>query len=189
MKCEKVKELLPFIDDGFLGQNMVNAVKAHLEQCAECRKEYDEINFVVKMMKSAIAEYGEQPYPDLLENVQRRIIERKRAKSARKWMFSAAAAVLFAVSVSMYGLLTRTVTQPVPFEITAIEPSEEFFTYVAERYLDSYDLLELVNGVDTVDTYELDNLLLSDEYLDISVYEIFETLDTDDLADILKEGR
>ena len=189
MNCEKVKELLPFIDDGTVEQDTVNAVKAHLEKCADCRKEYDEINFVVNMVKSALTEYEVRPSPELLENVQREIIEKKRARISRKWMFSAAAAVLFAVSVSMYGLLTRNVNQPVPFQIAVIEPNEEFYTYCAEKYLDSYDLLELVNGVDIIDEYELNNLILSDEYLDVSVDDIIETLDTDDLADILMEGR
>ena len=187
MNCEKVKELLPFIDDGTVEQETVNAVKAHLEKCADCSKEYNEINFIVNMVESALTEHEVRPSPELLENVQKGIVEKKRVRNTRKWMFSAAAAVLFTVSVSMYGLLTRNVTHP--FQVAMIEPDEEFYTYCAERYLDSYDLLELVNGVDIIDEYELNGIILSDEYLDVSVDDIIEAMDTDDLTDLLTEGR
>ncbi len=189
MNCDNVKDLLPFIDDGDVEQDTVDAVKAHLEKCRDCSKEYGDINFVVNMVKSALTEPAVRPSPELLENVQRKIIEKKRVRYTRKWMFSTAAAVLFAAFVSMYGLLTRNVTQPVPFQVTMIEPDEEFDTYYADWYLDSYDLLELVNGVDSIDEYELNDIILSDDYLDISVDDIIETLDIDNLADFLMEGR
>lgn len=183
MKCDIVKELLPFIDDGSIDQETVKEVKTHLEKCEECRKENNEIQFVVNLARTALSEHKALPSLEFLENVQMKIDKEKRARKVHKWMFSAAA-VFIAISFTLYGILTMNVTKTVPYQMVIIEPDEEFYTYYAESYLDTYEFLELVNGVETNNESQLQDELLNSDYLDVSLYDIIETFDTNEITNI-----
>ena len=41
MKCKKVRRLLPLMVGGDLRSSQISAVKAHLERCPGCQREYD----------------------------------------------------------------------------------------------------------------------------------------------------
>lgn len=187
MECDKVKEFLPFIDNGSIEQDMINDVKAHLAGCSECRKEYDEIKQTLNIIRSAFMHYESQPSPDLLDVIQRKIDTRKKARKAYKWAFSAAAVVIFAVFLSMYSLLTKDVINPASYQMIMVEPDEEFYNYIAEHYLDVYELFEMAGEVAAIDENYLEDALLQSEYFDVTLDDIMETLDANEINYIFNE--
>jgi len=187
MECEKVKELLPFIDDGYIDQDVINDVNDHLEVCDGCRREYDEIKQTLNIIRSTFIHYKSQSSIDLSGVVQEKIGARKRARKAYKWAFSAAAVVIFAVFLSMYSLLTKDIVNPDSNQIVMAEADEEFYNYIAEHYLDMYELYELTGEVTDIDEYYPEDALLQYYYLDVTVEDVVETLDADGINYLLDE--
>jgi len=50
MNHRKIKELISSYHDGELGRELMNEVERHIEQCAECRKEFEEMRRLEEVM-------------------------------------------------------------------------------------------------------------------------------------------
>jgi len=187
MECDKVKELLPFIDDGSIEQDIINDVKHHLSMCAECGKEYIEIKQSLDIIRSAFIRFEPQPSPDLLDVVKRKIDKRKRARKAYKWAFSAAAVVIFGVFISMYSFLTRDLIDTDSYQMVMVEHGEELYNYIAEQYLDAYELYELVEDADIFYEYSLEDAMMQYDYVDITLDDVIQTLDINEMSYLLNE--
>jgi len=178
MNCDKVKELIPFLDDGSLDEASEREVREHLKTCVECRNEYEEVTFVVNLAKKSFSEKPVVEPADLMEKVKQGIEHEKRAKKVHLWMYSAAAAVFFAAVMSLYFMVTDTQPERISGQTVVERPKGTATRYYAEYFLDSYDLIELVdvsaNGHDST----LEDALLEDNVLDISVYEMIDTFDS-----------
>ena len=182
MECHKVQELLPFIDDGSLGQDIVKKVKAHMEKCTACQKEYNEIIHVVNLMNSALTQHVPEHSQTFLYAVQRKINAKKRERKVYQVMLPAAAVVILTVSIALYSIHTRQVPDSLTFQIVRMaEPDNELYNYIAEQYLDTYELFELVYDIETVDEYDLTEALFQHEYFNATADDIIETLDENEL--------
>ena len=178
MECDRVQELLPFIDDGSLEQDIVKTVKAHMEKCLTCQKEYNEIIHVVNLMNSVLTQHVPEHSQSFLYVLQKKINAKKRERKVYQLMLPAAAVVILTVSIALYSIHTKQVPDSLPFQIVRMaEQDNELYNYIAEQYLDTYELFELVYNVETVDEYDLRDALFQHEYFNVTADDIFDTLD------------
>ena len=187
MKCDKVRELLPFLDNGSLEKNKVDKTRAHLVKCAECLKEYEEIKNVLNMVGSALIQDETQTGNNLLDAVLKGIEKKKKAQKFRKWIYSAAAVVIFAISVSIYSLLTTSVHNNVSNQVAITESNDEFYNYITQYYLDTNELIELSEEIGVFDEDDINDALYQYEYLDSTFDDIIEILDEYDITSFIKE--
>jgi len=182
MECDRVKELLPFIDDGSLEQDVVIRVKAHMEKCPDCQKEYDEIKHIVNLTTSVLSRHVPEHSQRFLYVLQRKINAKKRERKVYQWLLPAAAVVVLTVSIALYNIHTGKVTDSPSFQVASTAVSDnELYNYIAEQYLNTYELFELVYEVETTDEYDLRDALFQHEYFNVTTEDIIETLDTDEL--------
>jgi outer membrane lipoprotein-sorting protein len=128
MNCSQCRELLVGYIEGLLDDNLNQAVKSHLDICAECRKELEQVSSLQKRLVANGASHGQN---DLENAVMDRIV-REQALKLRKanqdkhqvniWRFimrspitrlTAAAVILVAIVVSA-ALWNRTIPTVIP---------------------------------------------------------------------------
>jgi len=93
MECANVKEYLPFLDDGSLGQEKAEAVRNHLEQCEVCHSEYQEQNKMLRTITDAYSQHMPEYTPDFLWAVKKKIRRKNKNRVIYTWVYSAAAVV------------------------------------------------------------------------------------------------
>jgi len=71
MKCKKVHRLLPLMAGGDLRPSQISAVKAHLERCSECQREYDAYILSLETTK----EWLEKDRKDWEESEWQRVVQ------------------------------------------------------------------------------------------------------------------
>ena len=111
MECRDVREQLNDLLDGQLSPELEEEVRIHLEECADCREEYEVLTLLQKL--GGVSE--EEPPAELMEGVKSRIwAEKLRGGPKRKRHFqipfsvvAAAAVFLILVSVNNNGALKR----------------------------------------------------------------------------------
>lgn len=72
MNCKKARRLLPLIIGSEIPQSRISAIKAHLEECPECRKKYD--SYVKSLKKTK--EWLEEDRKDWEEKEWQAVIRR-----------------------------------------------------------------------------------------------------------------
>jgi predicted anti-sigma-YlaC factor YlaD len=77
MKCKKVRRLLPLVAGGDLRSSRISAVKAHLERCPECQREYDAYILSLETTK----EWLEKDRKDWEESEWQRAVQRAVTES------------------------------------------------------------------------------------------------------------
>lgn len=81
LTCEQVSELISEYIDGELDESTAAAVASHIDNCADCRRLYDEISAVCR----AVADIGEVQIPDgLHERIMSTVSTQKRASRRRR---------------------------------------------------------------------------------------------------------
>ena len=73
MNCDRIKEYLPFIDDGSMEKDTIAEVREHLKRCPDCRKEYDEIQYTLNMVHSVLVKNIPDNSQRILDEIQKRI--------------------------------------------------------------------------------------------------------------------
>jgi len=178
MNCDRVKELIPFLDDGSLDEDSEREVREHLKTCAGCRDDYEEVTFVVNLAKKALAEKPVVASIDLVEKIRQGIEHEKRAKKVHLWMYPAVAAVFFAAVVSLYVMMTDVQPGRMEGQVAVEKPNGLSARYYTEDYFDSYDLIELVDISENGHDSTLEDALLDGQVVDISVFDMIETFDS-----------
>lgn len=112
MKCNEIKELLSLYIDGMLDEGERKEVEAHLSDCLDCRKEYDELSEMVALL----GQTGTAPVPDAFSyRLKRALKEEKQnmidagivsrpSKKKNKWRIITSIAAVFAVGILSFGL-------------------------------------------------------------------------------------
>ncbi len=186
-QCDNVQDLLPFLDDGSIAQDIVEKLKIHLEECDECRKQYDEIKTVVNMVSSVLKLHEKPHGQELLSAVHRKIAAEKRKRKVYRWMLPAAAVAILTISLSLYSVLTHRVIVPAPEQIVLSQAYDEFYNYIVEEYFDTYDLIELVDTEELVDEDVFDDMLYQIDYIDVNIDDIIESIDENEMYNFFNE--
>ena len=180
MKCDKVKELLPFLDEGSHEPETAGEVRKHLKECPVCQREYNEMKNVIHIVRRTMLADEPEPVQGYLGIVRRKIERKKKARTFYFRAVSAAAVVVFAVSISMFGYMNLKTTEPVSENSFVTEDLGEFDEYIATADLNGYDLNQLVD-TDEEEQQVIVNTLLAGDLLHITTEDIMELMDEDEL--------
>jgi predicted anti-sigma-YlaC factor YlaD len=171
MDCNRVIDLLPFLDDGSLAPQIEEEVKRHLAECADCRREYQELTGMLRLVREAIIEQAPVPDSRFMETINKRIRRKKTEHTTALWAVPAAAVIFFAMFLGAYSLFLgnsgagfmagKKPSNKNKTTIVINSPStEEDVTYHA---LTTYANVSLDDMLNTMDDKELTALLSSDE--------------------------
>lgn len=126
ISCEEAKQLLPLFVDNMTDKQESDAVCEHLNECAECRREYDFYKSIIGVTASMPSV---EPSPDFNERLHKKLLEAKNAKrhhvlsSFRRASFTvlASAAVIALSVVSLNVLKDRDISDQPPIHNTQLE--------------------------------------------------------------------
>lgn len=187
MECDKVQELLPYIDDGSLGRETTDMLREHLLSCPECREVYGETKRVVEMVTKTLLMQDVQPASEFLSDLQNRIAQRRQASRTFRWIASAAAVFLVAVFAGLYVYFSPN-TQP--FEVASVDTDEAAYTeYIAEMFFTTYDMYELADEAGVINETDLEEVLIEGGYYTITYDDIFENLDETEMSNLFSERK
>jgi hypothetical protein len=81
MKCQKIKRLLPLLAGSELPETQISSVRAHLEGCLQCQREYEKYTFLVDKTRKWLAEdlvvWEEQEWREMVQSVVNQGSKRK----------------------------------------------------------------------------------------------------------------
>lgn len=123
ISCSIVKDLLPLYIDGILRKETEETVKAHLESCDACRKDYEVMTRELTMLSA----------PEVQEESKKTFIALKRRLRRRRILSAMIAAVITAVIVISVVLVYMNV-----------EPVQDFFTQ---------DIMVVIRDGETADVW------------------------------------
>jgi len=188
MKCDKVKNLLPFLLDDSLEKDDGDQVRDHLKHCESCSREYNELKKLLGNIHTVLEPKPHSFIPGYIEMVQSRIARKKMSRSIYLRAMSAAAAAVFIISFAMYGLISRhTVETPEVnnlamngyTNLSSIDVYNEF------GYITGDDLPELVEELaftdEEIDDDTIVNTLYAYNYNNITPEDIVEVMDNEEL--------
>jgi nucleoid-associated protein YejK len=181
--CRDIQQYLPFLGDDSIPNEIEQEVIKHFADCDSCRTEYERIRHTLALVHTA---YSETPAFDLFDGVRAGIAHHTRELRFYRYVFSAAAVLLLAVSVYF-----TTEMQNNRYRYDVAEPgadSAEYYEYLANHYLTTYDLLAVSDEMPISDEFDLNSeLALEAGYVDLSVHDIIENMGADQLGDILQD--
>ncbi len=180
MKCDKVKELLPFLDEGSHEPETAGEVQKHLKECPVCQREYNEMKNVIHLVRGTMLADEPETVPGYLGMVRKKIERKKKARTFYFRAVSAAAVIVFTVSISMFSYMKLKTTEPFSENSFVTEDLGEFDEYIATANLNGYDLNQLVD-TDEEEQQEIVNTLLAGDLLNITTEDIMELMDEDEL--------
>jgi len=180
MKCDNMRELIPFLDDGTLEPETVKSVRIHMEGCPACRKEYEVVNDMLNRIHETLLENESLPVPEFLEMIREKIEKKKKIRALSYRVFSAAAVIIFTVSVTLYNFMNRETTVPVSEQYVMEESLDEYDEYIASQYLTADELYELVEA-DESDNSVLLEALINYHYNSITPEDIIDNMNEEEL--------
>ena len=114
MKCQKIKQLLALLAGSELPESQISSVRAHLEGCLQCQREYEKYTLLVANTRKWLAEdkveWEEQEWRETIQSVVNH--GSKRKTSLVPWPFPRAWA--YALMAGVMILITTLVVRP-PF--------------------------------------------------------------------------
>ncbi|MBA4388191.1 MAG: hypothetical protein C0404_09435 [Verrucomicrobia bacterium] len=171
MKCEEVKEWLTPYLLGDLEDDSAAEIKAHIDNCAGCRAEAQEVQRTLDLLRDALAASSKAP-KNLSEEqkkgiVVRAIVEKQRAKRSKfaGWfvdkhpVLSRWAAILF-LTACLFGLMLPAVNtaslkrrpSSASFEVSMTKPAPQYSVGGSDDSSMSLRMGEIVNGVPAAET-------------------------------------
>jgi predicted anti-sigma-YlaC factor YlaD len=163
MKCDDVKNLLPFYAGKDLSQNQMEIICEHLENCVDCMGEYNKINNVLKIVNEAHESAKFDTSPDFIPKVYKKIADRRKFVRFLHRSLSAAAVFIFVFGISSLWMLDIRNER-----IHLSEISESNNVYAIESMLDINDVMELSASREK----DLMNTLNYPEYIDFNMDDI-----------------
>ena len=171
MDCDKVRDMLPFLDDGSLDSEIVKQVRRHMVKCKDCLREYNEQEEMLGHVETYFSQNKPTCSPDFLKSLDARIRRKKEERVVNRWAYSVAAVFILAIGISLFNYLPGTKPAMVTVEENIFNGStEEFDKYVAMSYLNSYEMSELydyTNSTTNEDQTFLETFI-NDNYVDIT---------------------
>lgn len=95
--CEKILDLINQYIDGELNEDDAEFVRAHIDNCPDCKKAYDELSKIEKMFENA----AEEAPAELCEAVMTKIKSEKTARKIRFTKMFGGIAVAAAISLTV----------------------------------------------------------------------------------------
>ncbi|MBN1291974.1 MAG: zf-HC2 domain-containing protein [Candidatus Latescibacteria bacterium] len=169
MECDKVRDLLPFLDDGSLDQEKVRKVRRHMVRCKDCLNEYNEQVEMLGNIQKAFSQSRPSYSPDFLKSLNSKIKRKKEERVIHRWLYSVAAVFIVALGISLFNYFPGTKPATMSVEETNYDTSaEEFDSYIASTYLNSYEMSELYDNTVTTEEHNFLRTFISNNFADIT---------------------
>jgi hypothetical protein len=122
MKCRKVQRLLPLLAGAELPESKIPSVRAHIEECSRCRKDYEKYAILVSQTRAWFAENKTEWQEQEWQRVVRTAIEQGTEKKTAMvpWPFPKVWA--YALMASVMFLMTVLIVRPPVVERTGLGP-------------------------------------------------------------------
>lgn len=185
MKCDKVKELIPFLDGGSIDFDTGADIREHLKNCPSCLREYSEMNNMLNRMRGILLTHGPVPGPEYLGMVRQKILKRKNAYTVFYRVASAAAMVVLTVSLALFGFESMKTQEPESEIYVMSDTQGNLDEYIVSQYMNAYELNELVEPTVDVDEQVMINALLTNHFDSITPEDIIEMMSEDQLTSLL----
>jgi len=131
--------------------------------------------------------YGETPSVDLLDSVRSGIEHHKRGLRFSRYVFSAAAVLLLAVSVYFTVGLQQSLYDGYEIADSGAN-SDEYYEYLADHYLSTYDLLAVADEIPLTGELDLSSeMVIEAGYVDLSVHDIMENMGAEQFGELMQE--
>jgi len=107
MKCQKIKRLLPLLAGSELPETQISSVRAHLEGCLQCQREYEKYKLLVantrRWLAEDLVEWEEQEWRETVRSVVNQG-SRKRTSLVpwpfpRAWAYALMAGVMLVLTI------------------------------------------------------------------------------------------
>ncbi len=185
MNCDQTKEHLPFIDDGSLDRDVESLVREHLVSCPDCSKEYEALQNIGRTVHAAftntIPDNGEQ----MLRDIRRRLYSREKSREIYWKVLPAAAVILLTAMIAYYLVIPNRSGDFMPKSVMNTEEMDsEMLEYMAEYHLDAYELYKIIDETEVIDEYDLREAFINHDYFSVSLDELIETLDYEEMNDL-----
>lgn len=166
MTCERVKKLLPFLQDGSLAPDIAREAGEHVERCESCRADLAELSRTIQLVQQGLkVRTPIVPPVAYREAVMRKIRKRKQERSIVSWAVPVAASLFLIASISSYTFFHRGFRAP----RQTTNPSTAITSPVSTSgYAASLDEQEIIRAL-----YN---------YVDISLYDVVTHLDENEWA-------
>lgn len=188
MKCDKVRELIPFLDDESLEPETVETIWKHLEECPICRKEYHDVVDMLGRVRSTFLECEVAPVPEYLDIVMEKIAKKKKTNIFSYKVVAAAAVFIITVSIALYSLMNRHTFEPISDNYVMNGTLDEYDDYIASQYLTLDDLDELVGIEEVINEPIILDLLIASNFNNITPEDFIETMSEEEIIMLLASG-
>ncbi|MFC1485539.1 anti-sigma factor family protein [Candidatus Latescibacterota bacterium] len=183
MDCHDVHAYLPFLGDGSLDPVTEHEVEMHLDACGVCRAGYDAQQRVLSMVQAAYPADEPEQALDMLSPVWHGIRARKLRRRLYRIVVPAAAVVLIAVGVHLWGMFTGGI--PGTSEVSEIDDS--YYTFLSEEYITLYDIVVFGENLEVDTDYGIDaDFLLESGFFHMTMDDIIEHFDSDEISKFLQ---
>ena len=150
MKCQKIKRLIPLLAGSELPESKISSVKAHLEECSVCQKEFQEYSLLVDQTRKWLAEdkikWEDREWQETVQSVVSQGSRRKRALVP--WPFPKAWAYAFMAGVML--LVTILVVKPPYVEQVGFTPKYEEVSGMEKQEVVSMTMVSKETGLKIV---------------------------------------
>ncbi len=185
MKCNEIRDLLPFYAEGEIEHDDAVSVKRHIDGCEVCRNEY---LFLKDMLDMSTGILGEQATvnPDAyMASVTAKIETRKRERRSAARIFTAAAVLLTVVSAGMFVFLDGGGTGPSAVRYAMEDTDYGIHSLIEPEDLDMYDVDSMYDVVGDVEDDVLVTTLMSSDYGNLMIEDVVEVMDDSDFELVL----
>lgn len=187
MNCNEVKNVLPFLGDGSLDVDIEHAAHAHLNECMECKKDYEETVRMLGTIQDVLSQPTGSSSDDFLAAVHHKINKKKRLYTITYRVLPVAAVFVAALTISFYSLLLRNNSGSGRNMVEKYQLDSEYSSYVADRYFDVYEMYELAEQDYPDEMYDAYGDLIENGYVDLYYSEIVDSIDEETAMQLLSQ--
>ena len=144
LTCNEALDILLELDEGTLEPSREKALRDHLDSCESCQREYRKTMEMLDSVKAVFAESPDDIPASFNDQIWAKIDRKKRERTIYYQILPVAAAVFLAVAVNMFGYFSRSNNESADRLQTSGIYTEDYGIYVAQNYLNDYDVTYLL---------------------------------------------
>ncbi len=187
MNCTELKNVLPFLGDGTLDAEIERAAHAHLDECEECKGDYEETVRMLGTITDVLSQPAGSSSDAFLAEVRQKINKKKRHHAITYRILPVAAVFVAALTISFYSLLLRNNIESGRDMGEKYQLDSDYSSYVADRYFDVYEMYELAEQDYPDEMYDAYGDLIENGYVDLYYSEIVDSIDEETAMQLLSQ--
>ena len=181
MDCHEAQRLMIIGEEEIPDSAVRERVRNHMAQCNACTLFYRSVKNTMSLVHSAYNNtVDDEPMPGYLDEVQRRIENRKRERRFQRYIFAGAAVILLAAA-SLFGIQSPFdhAPQTKTVDVSDVMPMDSYEMQLAEEYIYGADLTEIVDAYGIQDDTSIIEALIEHSYQSLKIEDFLEFLDNE----------